>query len=72
MTPLSRPAYALTVTVGAAVASFGFLAVVVLGLIVGASAAGPVGGFAVAAVAGFGWVYLARRTWRRVQRWSPS
>ena len=70
--PLSRPAYALAVTVGAAVATFGFLAVVVLGLIVGASAAGRLGGFVVAIATGFGWVHVARRAWRRIQRWAPT
>ena len=72
MSRLSRPAYALAVTAGAAAASFGFLAAVVLGLIVGGSAAGPVGAIVVAAGAGIGWVVLARRAWQRLQQRSPS
>lgn len=61
----SRPARALLVTIGAAVASFGFLTLVLGGLAVGGSVGGLAAGLVLAAALGAGWVFGVRWAWRR-------
>lgn len=60
----------LIVMLGAAVAAFGFLALVVLGLALGASVAGLTGAIPLALALAAGWVWLVYRGWRwlRAQR----
>jgi hypothetical protein len=64
----SRPAYALAITVGAAVASFGFLTLVILGLAVGGSVGGLPAGLLLAAALGIGWLVAVRWAWRRLAK----
>jgi hypothetical protein len=64
----SRPANALLVTVGAAVASFGFLTLVILGLAAGGSVGGLPAGLLLAAALGVGWLFGVRWAWRRLAR----
>lgn len=63
-----RSPHPLLVAAGAAVTTFGFLSLVVLGLIVGGRVAGAFGGVVGAAVLAGGWAYLIGRGWRRLNR----
>jgi hypothetical protein len=62
----SRPAHALLVTAGAAVASFVFLTLVILGLAAGGAVGGLPAGLLLAAALGIGWLFCIRWAWRRL------
>ena len=58
----------LLVAAGAAVTTFGFLALVVLGLIAGGRVAGLLGGVLGAGLLAGGWLFLVGRAWARLNR----
>ena len=64
----ARTANPLLVTAVAALGSFGFLTVVLVGLGLGAAVAGPVGGILGALGLSTGWLLLVLRVWRRLHR----